>query len=213
LNWSGLYVGLQAGGGFGETCITDEGGAVTGCPYGRGEVYGGQAGYNWQFSSFVVGGEVSGAWSQIFGEAQPNSPQSTRNSRISGIATAVMRAGYIWNGALLYSKVGAALIDERSARTCLGAFPQGACLPIGAESVSGRHERIGVVVGGGAEFFLMRNLSLALDYAYIGTPEGRFTQDPSTPAFGCGAGPGQRCTGTVSESLSVITARLNWHLN
>jgi outer membrane immunogenic protein len=213
MNWAGLYLGLQAGGGFGENCITSEDRTVTGCPFVRGEIYGGQVGYNWQFNSFVLGAEASGAWSGLFGEAIPNSPQSSRSSRISGISTAVMRGGYVWNETLLYTKAGAALIDERFGRTCQGAFPQGSCLPVGAESIVGRHQRVGFVLGGGAEMFLMRNLSLGIDYAYIGTPEGKFVETPTNLTFGCGNGPGQGCAARVTESLSVITARLNWHLN
>jgi outer membrane immunogenic protein len=213
VNWAGLYLGLQAGGGFGENCITGEDRAVTGCPFVRGETFGGHIGYNWQFSSLVLGAEASGAWSNLSGEAVPSSPQSTRNSRISSVSTAVMRAGYVWNETLFYTKLGAALIDERFSRTCQGAFAQGACLPVGTESVAGRHQRVGFVLGGGAEMFLMRNLSLGIDYAYIGTPEGKFVETPTSTGFGCGNGPGQSCAARVSESLSVITARLNWHLN
>lgn len=214
MNWAGLYLGLQAGGGFGENCITGEDRTLTGCPFVRGETYGGHVGYNWQFSSFVVGAEASGAWSDLTGEMVPSSPQSSRSSKVSSISTAVMRAGYVWNETLLYTKLGAALIDERFGRTCLGAFPpQGTCLPVGVESITGRHQRVGFVLGGGAEMFLMRNLSLGIDYAYIGTPEGRFVETPTSTGFGCGNGPGQSCAARVSESLSVITARLNWHLN
>ncbi len=124
-----------------------------------------------------------------------------------------MRGGYVWNGTLLYTKVGAALIDERFGRTCQGVFLEGACIPIGRESFVGRERRVGFVLGGGAELFVMRNLSLGIDYSYIGTPEGNFIEAATGPAFNCGNGLRVPCTATVTESLSVITARLNWHLN
>src|ERR1700749_2359250 len=58
-SWGGLYGGLNVGGGVGNTSfsVTAPGLFSSASDEIRGFVGGGQAGYNWQFGSLVVGVE------------------------------------------------------------------------------------------------------------------------------------------------------------
>lgn len=76
-NWSGLYIGLHAGYGWGEHdgtgYYTDAGGCKDGCEKFNGSfdlegaLGGGQVGINLQSGSFVFGIEADGSWVKIDG--------------------------------------------------------------------------------------------------------------------------------------------------
>lgn len=61
-NWTGAYVGLQAGGGWGRSDYS-----IGGSSSPSGGLIGGTLGYNWQVSNFVVGLETDLAWANISG--------------------------------------------------------------------------------------------------------------------------------------------------
>ncbi len=65
-NWSGFYVGLNAGGGSSHKCWDlipgDEG-----CHDATGGTVGGQFGYRWQMSNWVIGLEAQGNWADFKG--------------------------------------------------------------------------------------------------------------------------------------------------
>ena len=72
-DWSGFYVGAFGGGGYGNHNVNNALGGAT--PFANftanysstGGVAGGEAGYNWQSGSIVVGIEADGFWSGIKG--------------------------------------------------------------------------------------------------------------------------------------------------
>src|SRR3981081_1528455 len=65
-DWSGFYLGVNGGGGWGRKCgdrTTGIGGAflaAEGCHDATGAVAGGQIGYRWQAGSWVFGIEAQG---------------------------------------------------------------------------------------------------------------------------------------------------------
>ena len=72
-DWTGVYVGVIGGGGFGNHNVNDALGTNTPfadytANYGsQGAMAGGEAGYNWQSGNYLVGVEGDLAWSGIKG--------------------------------------------------------------------------------------------------------------------------------------------------
>src|SRR5471030_2296245 len=72
-DWSGFYVGVYGGGGFGNHNLNNANGM--GAPFANftvnydssGAIAGGEAGYNVQSGNIVVGVEADGFWSGIKG--------------------------------------------------------------------------------------------------------------------------------------------------
>ena len=63
-NWTGFYVGLNAGYGFGTSTWTFP---AVDCPNQAGFLVGGTLGYNYQVGSFVFGVEGDYDWSNVKG--------------------------------------------------------------------------------------------------------------------------------------------------
>ncbi len=73
-DWTGLYLGLNGGGGSSHECLTIfsvAGAAVTpnseGCHDATGGLVGGQIGYRWQLNNWVFGIEAQGDWADLKG--------------------------------------------------------------------------------------------------------------------------------------------------
>src|ERR1700743_1607756 len=72
-DWSGFYVGVFGGGGYGNHNVNNSTGPVgfanftANCTW-QGGVGGGEAGFNWQSGSIVAGIEADGFWSGIKGD-------------------------------------------------------------------------------------------------------------------------------------------------
>jgi outer membrane immunogenic protein len=73
-DWSGFYVGVFGGGGWGNHNLSNSSGpASTFANYtanysSQGGIAGGEAGFNWQSGNYVVGIEADGFWSGISGD-------------------------------------------------------------------------------------------------------------------------------------------------
>jgi outer membrane immunogenic protein len=66
-NWTGSYVGIQGGGGWGQARQTDATPFDTGWYKLSGGLVGVTLGYNWQVGNAVIGFESDAAWSNIRG--------------------------------------------------------------------------------------------------------------------------------------------------
>src|ERR1700753_3854618 len=71
-NWSGFYIGLNAGGRSSRNCLALNhvlGIAITplaeGCNNATGALAGGQVGYRWQVTNWVFGLEAQGDWANL----------------------------------------------------------------------------------------------------------------------------------------------------
>src|SRR5258708_18739821 len=72
-DWSGFYVGVFGGGGYGNHNLNNASGPAgfanfTANYSSQGGIAGGEVGYNAQSGSYVVGGEADGFWSGIKGD-------------------------------------------------------------------------------------------------------------------------------------------------
>ena len=98
-DWSGFYVGFNAGGGSSRNCwnlISNAGVAVNpaanreGCNTGGGAAVGGQVGYRYQMANWVFGVEAQGDWANFNGtsaeqrihELEQNPPIEQTGGRI-----------------------------------------------------------------------------------------------------------------------------------
>ncbi|MEM7615950.1 MAG: outer membrane beta-barrel protein [Pseudomonadota bacterium] len=93
VDWTGFYVGGQAGYGFGDVEGTDFDGFLGGL----------QAGYNYDFGSYVLGAEVD----YNFGELDLDGDAGS----IDQIGRFKVKAGYDAGRALIYGTAGAAFAD------------------------------------------------------------------------------------------------------
>jgi outer membrane immunogenic protein len=161
-NWSGFYVGVNGGYGFGTSSFTDTNNFDI-----NGGLVGGTVGYNWQVGQGVFGLEGDGDWSDIKGSTTTNCPGcETRND---WLATFRGRVGYAFDRVLPYVTGGLAAGDIKA--TTPGFT--------GIDS-----DRVGWTVGAGIEFAIAGPWTAKVEYLYVdlgntncGLSCGAFTPD------------------------------------
>jgi outer membrane immunogenic protein len=175
-NWTGFYIGLNAGGAASHECltITSVAGAAVfpnseGCHDATGGLAGGQLGYRWQTAHWVFGVEAQGDWASLTGSNASLTAiiPYTNQAKVDAIGLFTGQAGYAWNNVLLYVKGGAAVTDNKysSFFTATGVvFNQ-------ASDV-----RWGGVAGTGVEIGLAPDWSVAVEYdhLFMGNPNVTF---------------------------------------
>jgi outer membrane immunogenic protein len=204
-DWSGFYIGANAGYGNSHNCWNFE--SFAGIPFTAGEgchnpdgaVAGGQIGYRWQTSQWVFGLEAQGDWSDIRG-SRISAPASvvapgdlTINSRLRSFGLFTGQLGYAWNNVLFYVKGGGAIVDNRFTHTFT------------ASNVlinSTTDTRWGGTVGAGLEFGFTPNWSMGVEYDHLFM--GR-----DTLSFAAAPG-GVATTNSIRQDVDIITARINY---
>ncbi|QCI63455.1 outer membrane protein [Phreatobacter stygius] len=157
-NWTGFYVGLNAGIGIANTNLgTLTGGALSGS--GTGFVGGAQIGYNYQINNFVLG--VEGDFGYFGVRRNFNSALGfgiiSAYWKTSWDASIRARAGIAIDRLLLYVTGGVAFADFGAGVT-LG----GAAVVVNSASQT----RVGWTVGGGAEYAFTPNWTVRGEYLY-----------------------------------------------
>jgi len=148
--WSGFYVGINGGYGFGKSNITDAAGTSTGDFNVTGGVVGGTLGYNFQTGVWVWGLEGDIDYSTIKGSTTTNCGGSCETKN-SWLGTARGRIGYAgWGNFMPYLTGGAAFGNVK----ITDAFG------------SGSSTKIGWTAGLGVEYAFMSNWSAKLEYLY-----------------------------------------------
>jgi outer membrane immunogenic protein len=161
-DWSGFYIGGNAGFGSGRDCRTDANTRVfLGCYDPQGAVAGGQVGYRWQYmSNWVFGVEAMGDWADLHGSTQNlTTPANRLASRLDAFGLFTGQIGYAWNNVLFYAKGGAAVVDQR--------FDFISNVTNTAIATTGYGTRWGGTVGAGVEYGFAPNWSVALEYDHI----------------------------------------------
>jgi outer membrane immunogenic protein len=126
-SWTGVYFGVEGGGGFGRENYTDN--SVAGIPPGvaigqspSGGIFGGVLGYRYQVGQFVLGVEGTPAWAALLGSVFPGAGV-TDSFKVSSLYTATGQAGWALDRALLYVKGGwAGASVNTSISTAAGGF-------------------------------------------------------------------------------------------
>jgi outer membrane immunogenic protein len=217
--WTGLYVGVNGGYGFGSSKLNqlfDFSSTILGAnnllnSSGRsaltGGLFGGQIGYNWQFASpWLVGLEADWQWaSQKSNSTNCTPPAATvaffgagangfgycvaTEQKITNFGTARARGGAIVNDSLWYVTGGAAWTFS--------------------------HTRTGWTVGGGVETKLFRGWTAKLEYLHVDL--GGRTETFAVPinaAFGAAFNTGGSAGVTTRTKVTdnVIRVGLNYKI-
>jgi outer membrane immunogenic protein len=188
-NWSGIYIGLNGGYGFGDSTWTVP--ASSGCvPCTTGSfstdgfLIGGTAGVNFQAGAFVFGAEADLDWTDIKGTASTTICScQTSNDWLSTVRG---RAGFAMDRVLVFATAGGAFGDVKA--TSPGA---------GTESST----EIGWTGGGGVEVALTDNWTAKIEYLYVDLSNGSCT----TTCMTTSAAPG-----SVTFTESLVRAGINF---
>jgi outer membrane immunogenic protein len=153
-DWTGGYIGLQGGYGWGKTRMTDTAGVTTGRFSVDGWFLGGTLGYNVQSGPWVWGVEGDLSWSGIDGRFTATCMPGGCESDLRWFGTARLRAGYtITPTTLAYLTGGAAYGNFRHK---MNHIPS-------SRSAS----KWGWTLGGGVETFFTGNWTAKLEYQYL----------------------------------------------
>src|SRR5215475_8752667 len=192
-DWTGFYIGVNGGYSWGNSTNTY---TITGFPpftsstHLNGDVFGGQAGYNWQVnSSWVVGIEADVQGANQKGTDTP--PPIVATNCIGGIfctttsngvsmdqtmnwfATARARVGFLpWDHLMLFvtgggafGEVAATATANTTTSTTLFGTPLGTTTVVSSANFANR--RAGWTVGGGAEWVLSGPWTAKLEYLFV----------------------------------------------
>jgi outer membrane immunogenic protein len=196
-DWSGLYIGGNAGYGSSRDCRTNLTRAANlGCDDATGAIVGGQIGYRLQSGTFVYGVEAQGDWADLNGSAQNIfNPANRIRSRTDAFGLFTGQVGYAWDNALLYVKGGAAVTDRQF------DFIINATGLTGPSS--GFVSQWGGTVGTGFEYGFAPNWSAGLEYDHI-------FEDRHGVAFTFPTGVPVPRAYTSGGDTDLVSARLNY---
>jgi len=207
-NWSGFYVGLNAGGGSSHDCytITSVAGAPVnpsseGCHNATGALVGGQIGYRWQSTHWVFGVEAQGDWADLKGS---NSSRTAvipymNETKVDAIGLFTGQIGYAWNNVLGYVKGGAAVTHNKYS----SFFPvSNVFAAAGVPFNSADDTRWGGTVGAGIEYGFAPNWSFAVEYDHLFMGNPSVTFPATTIAVGR--------SDNIRQDIDMGTARLNY---
>jgi len=181
-NWTGLYVGINGGGGWGRSNWSNALGNADADL--SGGLVGGTIGYNYQMGQVVVGLEGDIDWSDIRGTTSSGLCAGisceTRNSWLS---TARGRIGYAFDRVMPYITGGAAFGDIKATPAGLGSTTT---------------TRTGWTLGGGAEFAISGPWTAKIEYLHVDLGDG------SCDATNCGI------PTSVDFKSDIVRAGLNY---
>jgi outer membrane immunogenic protein len=206
-DWSGFYIGANAGGAISNNCwnltsaiiTTGPGGGLIspgpeGCHNATGGTAGGQIGYRWQMSSMVFGLEAQGNWSRLRGDNISTLIGDDNQTTIDGFGLFTGQIGYAWNATLLYVKGGAAVT-----RNSYRIFD----IPNGTLTDTAGDTRWGATVGAGLEYGFAPNWSVSFEYdhMFMGGHDVTFINVANGAPDG-----GEH----IKQDVDLFTARLNY---
>lgn len=212
-DWTGFYVGLHAGGAFGDTDwtnVTDGSGAVLDLnptqtlPQSVDGVLGGaQLGYNFQMTNWVFGIDLSGSgldYDETTSNPNAGGAEEFGASEIEWLASAAARLGWSWQDSLFYLKGGYAVGNVNTSFVDPGAGGDAS-----ADSYSTEETHNGWLAGAGFEHEIGEHTSVGLEYNYVDLG----SQDHT----GLTVGGAATMVNDIDVQLHTVTARLNYHFN
>jgi outer membrane immunogenic protein len=145
-SWTGLYLGINGGGGFGSSAWD-----LTGSRDVSGGLFGATLGYNYQVGGAVFGVEGDLDWTDINGSSTTVCPAGCKTSN-TWLSTVRGRLGYAADRFMPFVTGGVAFGD-------VVAFTPG--LP------QATADRTGWTLGGGLEAALAANWTAKVEYLYV----------------------------------------------
>ena len=208
-DWSGFYVGLNAGGGSSHACWDNISalGIVTvptireGCHNATGGIAGGQIGFRWQSGGWVFGLEGQGDWASLKGNNASipvaliaGIPLLTNRTKVDALGLFTGQVGYAFNNVLWYVKGGAAVTDN---------VYNGLITGTNAVVDASRETRWGGAVGTGLEVAFAPGWSVGLEYnhLFMGSRNLTFTT-PGTQVL--------TRIDRLSQDVDIGTVRVNY---
>jgi outer membrane immunogenic protein len=214
-NWTGFYVGLNAGGAWGRDDIGSttflnggfpvDNAAVTAATSPRlspaGFTGGGQIGYNYQAGSLVLGAEADFGYMGLRKNTStvfpfPSTPGAffTVNNAMSTdwLFTARGRIGLAANNWLFYTTGGLAVTNERFAQTNAFLAPF-----VSTDSIS--TTRAGWTIGAGIEYGMTPNWTVKGEYLYADFGKVSTSNGVLTPPWGSVIGNSARLTTNIAR--------------
>ncbi len=199
VNWSGPYLGIEGGGGWGSSSHSDNTGFSSGSFAVDGALLGGTAGYNWQTGPIVYGvegdmswadfgGSTAGPFGEVCGGAVPNC-----HTGLGDLGTARGRLGYSLGRIMPYATAGLAFGDVHGSE---------GDIPANGAAGSGNAYRLGWTAGAGIEDALAPHWSAKLEYLHVDLGSGPVFTD----TFSSGSAVSQR----VSFHADILRVGLNY---
>jgi outer membrane immunogenic protein len=204
-DWSGFYVGLNAGGGWSRDCWNNVNSVVfgvipafgEGCHDASGGIVGGQVGYRWQSANWVFGVEGQGDWADLKGSNSSllftGVGGLTNQTKVDAIGLFTGQVGYAWNNVLWYVKGGGAVVDDKYT-----GFVTASNLVFDTASET----RWGGTIGTGVEVGFAPNWSVGVEYDHIFL--GNSTQNLVFPNGGFSR------SDQVYQAIDMATVRVNY---
>jgi outer membrane immunogenic protein len=164
-NWTGFYLGVEGGAGWGNAVQMDATGFNSGNYTPNGAFVGGTIGYNWQFANWVYGLEGDASWADISAFTPGTDPiagpcgglPSRCATKLEAIETVRGRVGYAFGYVMPYITGGLAvgsLHGEEGDVAANGAFG------------SGTTTVLGWTVGTGVEAMILPRWTVKLEGLY-----------------------------------------------
>jgi outer membrane immunogenic protein len=155
-NWSGFYIGGNAGAGFSNSSWSDPITGTNNTFDKTGFIGGGQVGANWQINALVLGIEGDFDWTGLNGSGH-DSLGNTINTNTQWTSTVTGRIGAAFDRLLIYGKGGVAFAhDNDSVDTIAGS------------TASASMTRTGWTAGGGFEYAFAPNWTAKIEYDFLG---------------------------------------------
>lgn len=202
--WTGCYLGIQNGGGWGHVHVDAASSKNAGRPITNGfdvggGLIGGTVGCNYQINNVVLGIEDDIAWINGRGSAHDTPPFNTRaihSINEDRLDTLRGRAGLAWGRFLLYGTGGAAF-----ARVGLSVCNLASC-------ASDSQIRTGWTAGLGGEWAIWsdpaKTLTVKIEYLHADLGTGLFINPPVT------VGASNFVSRNVSLTEDLLRVGINW---
>jgi outer membrane immunogenic protein len=190
-NWSGFYIGINGGYGFGNSDWT---GPAFAAPSGNfstsGAIGGGTVGVNYQWGQFVVGLEGDYDWQNVRGSLTSGvCAAASCDTASDWVATFRGRAGWAFDRVMVYATGGGAALNVQASQ---------AALPWASST------ELGWTAGGGVEAAITDNLTAKVEYLYVG----------GLPSLSCAtASCGIPGPAAISFNESMVRVGLNYKFN
>jgi len=204
-DWTGFYVGVFGGGGYGNHNVANTNGPAgfanfTANYTSTGAIGGGEVGYNVQNGNYMIGVEADGFWSGIKG----NDTNAVINGAfaVGGIDATNLR----WGGTL---RARGGIAVDRLLLFFTGGWAYGDLVHTNTDVLNGNgvdqfsNHRSGLAAGGGIAYAMTNNLIGKIEYRYYDF--GAFTR-PGLPTFT----PNGQLPYTVNSTYSVVTLGVDY---
>jgi outer membrane immunogenic protein len=206
MTWTGFYVGIQGGGGWGTSKETFFNAPNTALFNGTqnydttGGFVGGVVGYNWQSGPVVFGIEGDYHWADINGRSAvvnvgPVNLGDTYFTKLRGFGDIKGRLGYAAGPALFFVSGGAAVGDIQHRYDA--ALNGGA-----ANTFATSDTKWGYTVGAGVEYMFTQNWSGKIEYNYLDLGKSTIQYSPAVAN-----------RSEWNDTFHTVKAGVNYHFN